>query len=181
MSAGRTGHRLCSGATFEHWLAIYPSWFKLRPMRDNYLEEYYSFLRFPSISTDDQYKEKLVKCADWLVKKLDGIGLQTQLVPTKRHPIVWARNKHQPGRRTVLLYGHFDVQPPDPLELWESPPFEPTVRDGVLYARGIADDKGQLYSLLKAVEELAGTGELPVHVRILCDGEEESGGDSIGT
>jgi len=72
-------------------------------MGSNYLEEYYSFLQFPSVSTDDQYKEKLSKCADWLVKKLDGIGLQTQLVPTKRHPIVWARNEHQPGRRTVLI------------------------------------------------------------------------------
>src|SRR5436305_8824671 len=93
-------------------------------MRDNYLEEYYSFLRFPSVSTDDKYKEKLVECANWLVNKLNRIGLQTQLVPTKRHPIVWARNEHRPGRPTVLIYGHYDVQPPDPLELWDSPPFQ---------------------------------------------------------
>jgi acetylornithine deacetylase/succinyl-diaminopimelate desuccinylase-like protein len=73
-------------------------------MRDNYLEEYYSFLRFPSVSTDDHYKEKLVECADWLVNKLNRIGLQTQLVPTKRHPIVWARNEHQSGRPTVMMF-----------------------------------------------------------------------------
>src|SRR5207237_622103 len=96
-------------------------------MRDNYLEEYYSFLRFPSVSTDDKYKEKLVECANWLVNKLTRIGLRTQLVPTKRHPIVWARNEHRPGRPTVLIYGHYDVQPPDPLDLWDSPPFEPVV------------------------------------------------------
>src|SRR6266540_6782299 len=111
-------------------------------MRDNYLEEFYSFLRFPSVSTDDQYKEKLKRCADWLVKKLTSIGLETQLVPTKGHPIVWAHNKHQPGRRTVLIYGHYDVQPPDPLELWDSPPFEPVLKDGYVFARGATDNKG---------------------------------------
>src|SRR6184192_998335 len=181
MSAGRTGHRLCSGATFEHWLAIYPSWFKLRPMRDNYLEEYYSFLRFPSVSTDDQHKEKLVKCADWLVKKLDGIGLQTQLVPTKRHPIVWARNKHQPGRRTVLIYGHYDVQPPDPLELWESPPFEPVLKNGYVFARGATDNKGQILShILGAQEQIEAAGDLPVNLHFVIEGEEEIGSANLG-
>ena len=106
-------------------------------MRDNYLEEYYSFLRFPSVSTDDKHKEKLVECANWLVNKLNRIGLQTQLVPTKRHPIVWARNEHRPGRPTVLIYGHYDVQPPDPLELWDSPPFEPVLKNGYVFARGV--------------------------------------------
>src|SRR4026209_3012016 len=113
-------------------------------MRDNYLEEYYSFLRFPSVSTDDKYKEKLVECADWLGNKLNRIGLQTQLVPTKRHPIVWARNEHQPGRPTVLIYGHYDVQPPDPLELWDSPPFTAEAR-GAGGAQGrVACSKGPL-------------------------------------
>src|SRR5438876_1135859 len=115
-------------------------------MRDNYLEEFYSFLQFPSVSTDDQYKEKLKQCADWLVKKLTSIGLETQLVPTKGHPIVWAHNKHQPGRRTVLIYGHYDVQPPDPLELWDSPPFEPVLKHGYVFARGATDNKGQILS-----------------------------------
>ncbi len=113
-------------------------------MRDNYLEEYYSFLRFPSVSTDDQYKEKLQECARWLVKKLTSIGLETDLVPTKGHPIVWARNKHQPGRRTVLIYGHYDVQPPDPLELWDSPPFEPVLKNGYVFARGATDKKSNV-------------------------------------
>ena len=115
-------------------------------MRDNYLAEYYSFLRFPSVSTDDQYKQKLEECAGWLVEKLTSIGLETQLVPTRRHPIVWARNKHQPGRLTVLIYGHYDVQPPDPLELWDSPPFEPVLKDGYVFARGATDNKGQILS-----------------------------------
>src|SRR5436305_11160292 len=114
--------------------------FTLSAMRNNYLEEYYSFLRFPSVSTDDQYTEKLVECADWLMNKINGIGLQTQLVPTRRHPIVWARNQHQPGRRSVLIYGHYDVQPPDPLELWDSPPFEPVLKNGYVFARGATDN-----------------------------------------
>src|SRR5260370_8104977 len=104
-------------------------------MRDNYLEEFYSFLRFPSVSTDDQYKQKLEECARWLVEKLTSIGLETQLVPTRGHPIVWARNKHQSGRRTVLIYGHYDVQPPHPLDLWDSPPFEPVLKNGSVLPR----------------------------------------------
>src|SRR6266478_7945748 len=115
-------------------------------MRDNYLAEYYSFLRFPSVSTDDQYKQKLEGCARWLVEKLTSIGLQTQLVATRRHPIVWARNKHQPGRRTALIYGHYDVQPPDPLELWDSPPFEPVLKNGYVFARGATDNTFRTFS-----------------------------------
>src|SRR6478672_12254690 len=91
-----------------------------RTMRDSYLDDYYSFLRFASVSTDEQYRDKVAACAEWVVKKLQTIGLEAQLVPTAGHPIVWARNKHQPGRRGVMIYGHYDVQPPDPLELWES-------------------------------------------------------------
>src|SRR6266540_2973025 len=149
-------------------------------MRENYLEEFYSFLRFPSVSTDDQYKEKLQECADWLVKKLSSIGLQVQVVPTKGHPIVWARNKHQPGRRTVLVYGHYDVQPPDPLDLWESPPFEPTERDGLLYARGSADMKANLLTLVQAVEAFARTsGRPPINLTFVFEGEEEIGSPNL--
>src|SRR5881296_1445425 len=149
-------------------------------MRENYLEEYYSFLRFPSVSTDDRYKQKLEECAQWLEEKLTSIGLETQLVPTRGHPIVWARNKHQPGRRTVLIYGHYDVQPPDPLDLWNSPPFEPTLRNGNIYARGSADDKGQMYMHVKAVEALQTVnGTLPVNLKFLIEGEEEIGGESV--
>src|SRR5690348_13326757 len=99
-------------------------------MRPNYLDEFFSFLRFPSVSTDAAYADKVKDCADWLSKKLTGIGLESEVVKTAGHPVVWARNKHKPGRRTVMIYGHYDVQPPDPLPLWESPPFEPVLKDG---------------------------------------------------
>ena len=149
-------------------------------MRDNYLEEFYSFLRFPSVSTDDQYKEKLKQCADWLVKKLTSIGLETQLVPTKGHPIVWARNKHEPERRTVLIYGHYDVQPPDPLELWDSPPFEPVLKNGYVFARGATDNKGQIFSHIVGIQEMIEqSGDLPVNLQLVIEGEEEIGSVSL--
>nr|MBA3763688.1 M20/M25/M40 family metallo-hydrolase [Chthoniobacterales bacterium] len=103
-------------------------------MRASHLEEYYSFLRFPSVSTDEEYADKIAECASWLVEKLTSIGLGAKLMPTPGHPIVWAKNKHQPGRKTVMIYGHYDVQPPDPLELWDSPPFDPVLKDGYVYA-----------------------------------------------
>jgi acetylornithine deacetylase/succinyl-diaminopimelate desuccinylase-like protein len=150
-------------------------------MRENYLEEFYSFLRFPSVSTDDQYKEKLEDCADWLVKKLSSIGLQVQIVPTRGHPIVWARNKHQPGRRTVLIYGHYDVQPPDPLELWDSPPFEPVLKDGYVFARGATDNKGQILSHIVGIQEtIEQNGDLPVNLHLVIEGEEEIGSVNLG-
>jgi acetylornithine deacetylase/succinyl-diaminopimelate desuccinylase-like protein len=150
-------------------------------MRDDYLEEYYSFLRFPSVSTDDQYKEKLKECAAWLVEKLTSIGLQTQLVQTNGHPIVWARNKHQPGRRTVLIYGHYDVQPPDPLELWESPPFEPVLKDGYVFARGSTDNKGQILSHILGIQEtMQERHDLPVNLHLVIEGEEEIGSGNLG-
>ena len=143
-------------------------------MRDNYLEEYYSFLRFPSVSTDDKYKEGLVECANWLVNKLNKIGLQTQLVPTKRHPIVWGRNEHKPGRPTVLIYGHYDVQPPDPLELWDSPPFEPVLKNGYVFARGSTDNKGLILAHILGIQEtIEEHRELPVNLHLLIDGDEE--------
>src|SRR5947199_5601421 len=150
-------------------------------MRDDYLEEYYSFLRFPSVSTDDEYKEKLVECARWLVQKLTSIGLETQLVPTEGHPIVWARNKHRKGRPTVLIYGHYDVQPPDPLELWDSPPFEPVLKNGYVFARGATDNKGQILSHIIGIQEtLQKNGDLPVNVDLVIEGEEEVGSQNLG-
>ena len=149
-------------------------------MRQNYLEEFYSFLRFPSVSTDDHYKEKLKQCADWLVRKLTSLGLETQLVPTKGHPIVWARNKHQPGRRTVLIYGHYDVQPPDPLELWNSPPFEPVLKNDYVFARGATDNKGQILSHIVGIQEtIEQSGDLPVNLHLVIEGEEEIGSVSL--
>jgi acetylornithine deacetylase/succinyl-diaminopimelate desuccinylase-like protein len=150
-------------------------------MRDDYLKEYYSFLRFPSVSTDDQYKENLVQCARWLVQKLSGIGLETQLVPTRGHPIVWARNKQQPGRRSVLIYGHYDVQPPDPLELWDSPPFEPILKNGYVFARGATDNKGQILSHILGIQEtIEENGDLPVNLHLVIEGEEEIGSAHLG-
>jgi len=145
-------------------------------MRPNYLEEFYSLLRFPSISTDDQYKPRLVECAEWLVHKLQEIGLQTRLVATDGHPIVWARNEHLPDRRTVLIYGHYDVQPPDPLQLWESPPFEPVLKNGYVFARGATDNKGQILSHIFGIQEtLEEKGQLPVNLHLVIEGEEEIG------
>jgi acetylornithine deacetylase/succinyl-diaminopimelate desuccinylase-like protein len=150
-------------------------------MRENYLEEYYSFLRFPSVSTDNQYAEKLGACAQWLVEKLTSIGLETQLIPTRGHPIVWARNKHQPGRRTVLIYGHYDVQPPDPLELWDSSPFEPVLKDGYVFARGATDNKGQILSHILGIQEtIEHNGDLPVNLHLVIEGEEEIGSVNLG-
>ncbi|HEY1894320.1 MAG TPA: M20/M25/M40 family metallo-hydrolase, partial [Chthoniobacterales bacterium] len=150
-------------------------------MRQNYLEDFYSFLRFPSVSTDDAYSEKVSECADWVAKKLTNIGLETQVVPTPGHPIVWARNKHRQGRRTVLIYGHYDVQPPDPLELWDSPPFEPVLKDGYVFARGATDNKGQILSHILGIQEtIEQDGELPVNLHLVIEGEEEIGSANLG-
>ena len=150
-------------------------------MRPNYLEDFYSFLRFPSVSTDDAYSEKLTECAHWLVAKLKNIGLEAQMVATPGHPVVWAHNKHQKGRRSVLIYGHYDVQPPDPLQLWDSPPFDPVLRDGYVFARGATDNKGQILSHILGVQELIEQqSELPVNLSFVIEGEEEIGSGNLG-
>jgi acetylornithine deacetylase/succinyl-diaminopimelate desuccinylase-like protein len=150
-------------------------------MRASHLEEFYQFLRFPSISTDDDYSEKVTECAHWLVGKLTQVGLETKLVPTPGHPVVWAKNKHQPGRKTVMIYGHYDVQPPDPLELWDSPPFDPVLKDGYVFARGATDNKGQILSHILGVEEaLEQHGDLPVNLHFVIEGEEEIGSGNLG-
>ena len=150
-------------------------------MRASHLEDYYSFLRFPSVSTDSAYAEKVTECAHWLVEKLSGIGLETKLVPTPGHPVVWARNKHQAGRKTVLIYGHYDVQPPDPLELWDSPPFEPVLKDGYVFARGATDNKGQILAHILGIQEtIEQNGDLPVNLDLVIEGEEEIGSANLG-
>ena len=149
-------------------------------MRDSYLEDFYTFLRFPSISTDDAYTEKLGECAHWLVEKLNGIGLEAQLVSTAGHPVVWAKNKHQPGRKTVMLYGHYDVQPPDPLELWDSPPFDPVLKNGYVFARGATDNKGQILAHILGIQEtMEENGDLPVNLHLIVEGEEEIGSGNL--
>jgi len=150
-------------------------------MRASHLEDFYTFLRFPSISTDDDYSERVSECAHWLVEKLIGVGLKAELVPTPGHPVVWARNQHREGRRTVLIYGHYDVQPPDPLELWDSPPFEPVLKDGYVFARGATDNKGQILSHILGVQEtIERARELPVNLHFVIEGEEEIGSGNLG-
>jgi acetylornithine deacetylase/succinyl-diaminopimelate desuccinylase-like protein len=150
-------------------------------MRENYLEDFYSFLRFPSVSTDEKFAGKVRDCAEWLSKKLEVVGLESKLVPTAGHPVVWARNKHRSNRPTVLVYGHYDVQPPDPLELWDSPPFEPVLKNGYVFARGATDNKGQILSHIIGIQEtLQKDGDLPVNIDLVIEGEEEVGSQNLG-
>ncbi len=146
-----------------------------------YLAELKEYLRIPSISTDPAYKDEIGRCADWLIAKLEAAGLTTRKIATAGHPLVYAeRLDAGADKPTVLFYGHYDVQPPDPLEEWRNPPFEPTEEGDCLVGRGSTDDKGQSYTHVKAVEALlAERGKLPVNVKFLVEGEEESGGESI--
>ena len=146
-----------------------------------YLAEFFEFLRFQSVSTDPQYAPQVAACAGWLEQKFRTMGLETQVYPTDRHPIVVARSARKPGRRTLLIYGHYDVQPADPLDQWATPPFEPTLKDGLVYARGATDNKGQILAHILGVEKtLKETGDLPVNIIFLVEGEEESGSESLG-
>lgn len=140
------------------------------------VQELFAFLRFASISTDAEYKEPTRQCAEWLVAKLTEAGLKAELHPTPGHPIVVARNQHQAGRKTVMIYGHYDVQPVDPVELWTSPPFEPVEKDGIIYARGATDNKGQILAhILGVAETIREEGDVPVNLIFLIEGEEECG------
>jgi len=148
-----------------------------------FLDELKSFLRIPSISTLPEHAADVQRAAQFVADGLKAAGIENvEIIPTKKHPLVYADWLHAPGKPTVLCYGHYDVQPADPLELWTSPPFEPSVRDGSIYARGSADDKGQMYMHVKAVETLrAVNGTLPVNLKFLIEGEEEVGGGSIAS
>ncbi|MFQ5743351.1 MAG: dipeptidase [Acidobacteriota bacterium] len=150
--------------------------------RERWLEEVNEFLRIPSISTDPERREAMQAAADWLVGRLRAAGChEVDLWPTDGYPVVHgAWTKAEEGAPTVLVYGHYDVQPEDPIEGWESPPFEPVVRNGRLYARGSADDKGQLYTHVKALETwLSVAGSCPVNLIFLIEGEEEMGSPNI--
>ena len=150
-------------------------------MRENHLEDYFSFLRFPSVSTDNQFASNVRECAQWVSEKLAAIGLESKVVPTAGHPIVWARNEHRPGWRTVVIYGHYDVQPPDPLELWDSPPFEPVLKEGYVFARGATDNKGQILSHIIGIQEtMEQDHDLPVNLHLVIEGEEEIGSANLG-
>ena len=144
------------------------------------LDQLFSFLRFPSISTDSRHADDVRACATWLRDKLAAIGLTAELHETARHPVVVARNAHVPGRRNVLVYGHYDVQPVDPLNLWTSDPFQPEIRDGRIWARGATDNKGQMFAHVLGVEEtLRQHRELPVNLIFLFEGEEEIGSPNL--
>jgi acetylornithine deacetylase/succinyl-diaminopimelate desuccinylase-like protein len=145
------------------------------------LRELSEFLAIPSISTLPDHAEDCRRAATWLEERFRALGCPTvELLEGRGHPVVWAEGPAAPGRPTLLIYGHYDVQPPDPLDEWRSPPFEPTVREGKLFARGAADDKGQVYCLLKAWQATTGSGQTPpINVRFLIEGEEECGGDVI--
>jgi acetylornithine deacetylase/succinyl-diaminopimelate desuccinylase-like protein len=146
------------------------------------LDLLFEFLRFPSVSTDPERRSAVAGCADWLVENLNEFGLKAELHPTSGHPIVIARNAHHSGRRTVLIYGHYDVQPEDPVAEWNSAPFEPVLRDGVIFARGATDNKGQILAhILGVAETLKAQGDLPVNLIFLIEGEEEIGSKHLAT
>ncbi|MGH8477074.1 MAG: M20/M25/M40 family metallo-hydrolase [Methylococcales bacterium] len=149
--------------------------------RAGFLAELKDFIRFPSIGAQPEHAEDLKRCAAWLADHLRRIGMErVTLAPTGGHPVVYAESCHAPRRPTVLIYGHYDVQPADPFDEWRSPPFEPIVRGNDLFGRGASDDKGQLFAHVKALECYLRTGgELPVNVKCLFEGEEEIGSSSL--
>ena len=153
--------------------------------RQNYprfLEELKTLLRIPSVSTLPEHSADVVAAAAWLAEEMKRIGLEhVKVIKTEGHPLVYGDWLHASGKPTALCYGHYDVQPPDPLDEWKSPPFEPVERNGNLYARGAVDDKGQMYIHIKALESLfkANGGMLPINVRVILEGEEEVGGEQI--
>ncbi|MEL6673953.1 MAG: dipeptidase [Bacteroidota bacterium] len=148
--------------------------------QDRFLEELFDFLKIPSISADSAYKGDVNRAADWLVDQFGKLNMdRVEKFSTPGHPIVYAEKMVNAAAPTILVYGHYDVQPPDPLDLWNSPPFEPVLKDGKIYARGSCDDKGQVYMHLKAMEILQQEGPLPCNVKFLIEGEEEVGSDHL--
>ena len=140
---------------------------------DRYLSELNEYIRIPSISTLAEHKPDMQRAAEWLSAQMKGMGLSNvSIYPTAGHPVVYGEWLGAPGKPTLLIYGHYDVQPVDPLSEWNSPPFEPTVRGDNLYARGAADMKSQMHSCLKALEAYLRAGALPVNVKLLVEGEE---------
>lgn len=149
--------------------------------KEKYVEELKDFLRIPSISTSAENKSDMITAANFVVKKLTEAGMENaKIIETKGHPLVYADWLHAPGKPTVLVYGHYDVQPVDPIDLWDSPPFEPTIRGENIYARGATDDKGQMYMHVKSVEAYFKTvGKLPLNVKFIIEGEEEIGSGNL--
>ncbi len=153
----------------------------LRAHADRHLADLLAFAAIPSVSTDPAYQEGMAAAADWVSRRMKRAGLeQVQVLPTGRHPVVYGEWLHAGDAPTLLIYGHYDVQPPDPLDAWQSPPFAPTVREGRVYARGVSDDKGpMLIPILVAEAFLHSGGQLPVNVKFMFEGEEEIGSPSL--
>ena len=152
-----------------------------RSQRKRFVGELRDFIRFASVSAQPRHAADIRRCADWLADHLRGLGLEAvRVIPTAGHPVVYADWRRAFGRATLLIYGHYDVQPADPLDAWISPPFEPTVRGENLHGRGASDDKGQLFTHVKAVEShLRAAGRLPVNIKCLFEGEEEIGNPNL--
>ncbi|MDD3522241.1 MAG: dipeptidase, partial [Bacteroidales bacterium] len=146
-----------------------------------FLDELFTLLRIPSVSSQKEHKEHMQQCAQQYVVYLMESGAdRAEIYPTQGHPVIYAEKIIDPQKPTVLVYGHYDVQPVDPIELWETPPFKPGIRDGAIYARGADDDKGQSFMHIKAFEYLVSRNELPCNVKFLIEGEEEIGSPSLG-
>ncbi|WP_020597422.1 dipeptidase [Spirosoma panaciterrae] len=153
----------------------------LEANKQRFLDELFDLLRIPSVSADSAFKADVRRAAEFVRDKLTAAGLdKATLYETPGHPIVYAEKIVDPAKPTVLVYGHYDVQPADPYELWESPPFEPTIRNERVYARGACDDKGQFYMHIKAIEAMVATSGLPCNVKVMIEGEEEVGSDHLG-
>jgi acetylornithine deacetylase/succinyl-diaminopimelate desuccinylase-like protein len=150
--------------------------------KDRFLGELFDWLRIPSVSADSRHKADVRKAAEFLKEKLAAAGVDSvSISETKGHPIVYAEKIINPALPTILVYGHYDVQPADPIDLWDSPPFEPVVKNGKIYARGSCDDKGQVYMHVKAFETMMKLNLLPCNVKFMVEGEEEVGSDNLGT
>ncbi|HZK82065.1 MAG TPA: dipeptidase [Humisphaera sp.] len=152
--------------------------------REESLKGLQEFLRIPSVSTKPEHAPDVVRCAEWLAAKLRSAKLDAKVLPTGGHPVVLAKNEHKAGRPTVLFYGHYDVQPPEPLDKWTTPPFEPAVRKteagtDAVYARGAVDDKGQVWAHVEAITQWQQAGGVPVNLTMLIEGEEEIGSDNL--
>jgi acetylornithine deacetylase/succinyl-diaminopimelate desuccinylase-like protein len=150
--------------------------------KDRFINELFELLRIPSVSADPKYKNDVLRTADVVKEKLTAAGAdKVEICPTAGYPIVYGEKIIDPKLPTVLVYGHYDVQPADPLELWHSGPFEPVIKDGKIYARGACDDKGQMYMHVKAFELMMQTNSLPCNIKFMIEGEEEVGSDNLGT
>src|SRR3954469_4239205 len=149
--------------------------------KDRFLEELLELLRIPSVSAKSEHKADMVKCAEAVKQKLLEAGAdKAEIYPTDGHPVIVGSKIIDPSRPTILVYGHYDVQPADPLNLWHSGPFEPVIKDGKIFARGSCDDKGQFYMHVKALETMVKTNSLETNVKFIIEGEEEVGSPNLG-